>query len=62
MAAGYNSVTPALLGAGTGSTATFAMASNPNESANQMADARTTPSAMQQANPYGVGVNVDYMA
>lgn len=62
MAAGYNSVSPALLGAGTGSAETVALASYPNESANQMTDARTTPSARQQANPYGVGVNVDYMA
>jgi hypothetical protein len=35
---------------------------NPQGASEPMGDVRMTPPALRQGNPYGVGVNIDYMA
>ncbi|MDP7423215.1 MAG: hypothetical protein QGH40_15150 [bacterium] len=43
-------------------TQTQTLHMNPQGASEPMGDVRMTPPALRQGNPYGVGVNIDYMA
>ena len=61
VASGYT-VAPVVPPAGTGTTDVQTLHMNPQGLSEPMGDVRMTPPELRQGNPYGVGVNIDYMA